>query len=125
MTCSRKYVSTHARSSGVRDFADLTSIPSAASAGRNLEELVEIRRDDREETHPLQQRVVSVLCLLQNPAIECEPGELAVEIRRLGWTHERLHRGRAHLGFGDPFDGWRSAFPGGGAHGRGGDRGGR
>ena len=46
------------------------------------EEFVEIARRDRQEPHPLEQRVTRVASFLEYPAVECEPAELAVEISR-------------------------------------------
>ena len=44
------------------------------------EELVQVGGVDRAEPDPLQQRHLGVLGQLQNPLVEVEPGELAVEI---------------------------------------------
>src|SRR5216683_369304 len=44
------------------------------------EELVKIRGGDREKFEPLEQRVALVLRFGKNPAVECEPGQLAVEV---------------------------------------------
>src|SRR6266566_3547109 len=46
----------------------------------DLEELVQIGAEDREELEPLEQRVRAVGRLLQHAAVELEPGELAVEV---------------------------------------------
>src|SRR5262249_57053206 len=41
------------------------------------EELVEVRADDGEKLHALEERDRVVLRLLEHPAVELEPGELA------------------------------------------------
>ncbi len=53
--------------------------------GADLEELVEVRRRDREEPQPLEQRHARVLRLLDDAAVELEERELAVEVEvRIG-----------------------------------------
>ena len=44
------------------------------------EELVEVGRDDREELDPLEQRVTLVLGLQQDPLVELQPAQLAVDV---------------------------------------------
>ena len=44
------------------------------------EELVEIRSDDRQELHALQQRGPRVFSLVQHAEVEVEPGQLAVQV---------------------------------------------
>ena len=46
------------------------------------EELVEVRRRDREELHALEQRVIGVLRLGEHPLVEFEPTELSIYIER-------------------------------------------
>src|SRR5207244_763755 len=48
----------------------------------NHEELIEIRLPDRAELDPLHERHRRVLGELQDPVVEVEPGELAVEVER-------------------------------------------
>ena len=43
------------------------------------EELVQVRREDRQKLHPLQQRVLRVLGLFQHARIELQPAQLAVD----------------------------------------------
>ena len=52
----------------------------AAQAGHaHHVELVEVRGRDGEEAQALEQRMALVLGFLENPAIELQPGQLAVE----------------------------------------------
>src|SRR5262249_14205535 len=46
----------------------------------DLKKLVEIRADDGEELHPLQQGMARILRLLQHPAVEGQPAQLAIEV---------------------------------------------
>ena len=56
----------------------------AAQAGdADLEELVQVGREDREELHALEQRVADVACLVEDARVELDPGQLAVEDRAL------------------------------------------
>jgi hypothetical protein len=43
------------------------------------EELVEVRAEDRQELHPLEQRVALVERLAQHAGVEVEPAQLAVD----------------------------------------------
>ena len=43
------------------------------------EELVEVAREDRHEAHPLEQREAAVLRELEDPLVERDPGELAIQ----------------------------------------------
>ena len=55
-------------------------------------EFVEVVGRDRQEAHPLEQRMVDVVGLLEHPLVEGEPGELAVDeagFRRVGKTNGR------------------------------------
>ena len=47
----------------------------------DLEELVEVDREDRQEADPLEERVALVARLVQDACIEVEPGELAIDVR--------------------------------------------
>ena len=69
--------------------ADIPSAPRASSFGLDLvvdvrdadhEELVEVVLVDGREVDPLEQRNPWVLGELQDPVVEVEPGELAVEV---------------------------------------------
>jgi hypothetical protein len=52
-------------------------------------ELVEVGGGDRQEAQALEQRVAGILRLFQNPAIELQPGQLAI-----GEACRALRRGR-------------------------------
>ena len=67
------------------------------------EELVEVRGDDGQELHPLQQRMVVVQRLIEDPLVELQPAHLAVAVQRWvmeigggygrgrhGWGHRRI-----------------------------------
>src|SRR5262249_40581424 len=56
------------------------------------EELVEVRVEDREELQALEQTPARVLGFLEDPAVEGEPGDFAVEIE--GMVLEAIIRGR-------------------------------
>ena len=60
------------------------------------EELVEVRTEDGEELHPLEEGHGRVLGLLEDPSIEFQPGELAVDqdVRPTGRHGSRLTRRR-------------------------------
>ena len=49
----------------------------------DLEELVEVAREDRQELDPLQEGITLVASLEQDPSIELEPGELTVQVGEL------------------------------------------
>jgi hypothetical protein len=60
------------------------------------EELVEVRADDGQKLHPLEQCGPRILGLVQHPAIEGQPGELAVQVPLGRIEIERMqHRFRA------------------------------
>ena len=76
------------------------------SGDADLEELIDVFAQDREEAHPLEQWERGILRQRQNPLIEIELGELAVEVvrgsrrlrrrglrRRLGEDRRMLNRG--------------------------------
>ena len=70
-------------------------LPPQASDADHVE-LVEIRREDREELEPLEQRRALVLRLVKHSRIELEPAELAIQERgvlRDEGVHSRLSRG--------------------------------
>ncbi len=61
---------------------DLAGLDLLAQAGdADLEELVEVAGEDGQELDPLEQRVAFVARLVQDPGVEVEPGQLAVEVR--------------------------------------------
>src|SRR6266851_7150635 len=63
------------------------------------EELVKIGGGDREKFEPLEQWVALVLRFGENPAVECEPGQLAVEVelgRREGIVNLRRRNASAY-----------------------------
>ena len=72
------------------------------------EELVEVRVHDRQEEHPLEQRVARVGGLAQHPVVEVEPGQLTVE-RVLGrgdvvfGPRDELLEGHEQLGRRGPY----------------------
>ena len=45
----------------------------------DLEKLVEVRRADRQEPQPLEQRVGRVARLFEHPLVEIEPAQLAID----------------------------------------------
>ena len=59
--------------------ARLGLAPEAGHA--DLEELVQVGREDREELHPLQQGIARVTRLVEHPRVELDPRQLAVEDR--------------------------------------------
>src|SRR6266542_3485115 len=48
------------------------------SCDSDLEELVEVRRKDRAELHPLQERQPGIARELEHTLVEIEPGEFAI-----------------------------------------------
>ena len=60
---------------------DLAGLDLLAQAGDpDLEELVEVAREDGQELDPLEQRVALVARLVQDARVELEPRQLAVEV---------------------------------------------
>ena len=59
--------------------ARLGLAPQAGHA--DLEELVEVGGEDREELHPLQEGIAGVTRLVEDPRVELDPRQLAVEDR--------------------------------------------
>jgi hypothetical protein len=53
------------------------------------EELVEVRAEDRQELHPLQQGIGRVLGLLEHTRVELQPAQLAVD-EVLGFVNDRV-----------------------------------
>ena len=60
------------------DAAGLELLTQAGDA--DLEELVEVAREDRQELDPLEQRIPRVARLVEHPGVELQPRELAVEV---------------------------------------------
>jgi hypothetical protein len=46
-------------------------------------ELVQVRAEDREELHSLEQRVTLVERLVEDPAVELQPAQLAIDEQRM------------------------------------------
>src|SRR3546814_15759486 len=59
----------------------------------HLEELVEVLAEDGEELGPLEQRHLGVLGQRQDPGVEVEPGELAVQVARWLGAGDRICNG--------------------------------
>ena len=57
----------------------------------NLKELVQVTGRDRQELHPLQQRVALVFSFLQNPAIEGEPRHASIQVELRAEQRARRH----------------------------------
>ena len=58
---------------------DVGRDPALEAGHPDHEELVEVVGEDRREAHPLQQRQRGVLGQLEDPLVEAQPGQLAVE----------------------------------------------
>ena len=68
--------------------------PRPGEAGdADHEELVKIAGGDRQEPHPLQDRVVRVLGLLKNAAVEVEPGQLPIDVATITVGRHEGRRG--------------------------------
>ncbi len=82
-------------SSGVMPSAVRSTIPAASCCLQpgdpDLEELVEIAAEDAEELEPLEQRRAGVERFVEDPPVELEPGELAVQVER---RVPKIYRGR-------------------------------
>ena len=61
----------------------------------HLVELVEVAAEDAEELEPLEERSAGVERLVQHPAVELQPGELAVDVER---RIPQIQRGRRRRG---------------------------
>ena len=74
---------------GVRPSAERSSTPERLMrlqpGDADHEEFVEVAGRNRQEAHPLEQRMMRVARFLKDAAVEREPAQLAVEIARLGW----------------------------------------
>ena len=69
----------------VRRQRGLARLDLLAQAGdADLEELVEVAREDRQELDPLEQRVALVARLVQDPRVELQPRQLAIDVRERG-----------------------------------------
>ena len=69
---------------------DLLAQPGDA----DLEELVEVVREDGQELDPLEQRIALVAGLEQDAGVELEPRQLAVEVREVDFGRAARRRGR-------------------------------
>ena len=69
----------------------------AETGDADLEELVEVAGEDRQELHPLEERVARILGLVEDAGVPVEPGQLAVDV-----AQARLRRARAAAGSGGP-----------------------
>ena len=68
----------------VRDCGGATRLVLAPQAGHaDLEELVQVGREDREELDALEERVAGVAGLVEDARVELDPRQLAVEDRTL------------------------------------------
>ena len=67
-------------SAGNRSRVDLLTQTGDA----DLEELIEVAGEDRRELHPLEKRIPRIARLVQDPRVELEPGQLAIQVRELG-----------------------------------------
>ena len=83
-----------------RLFFDAEHLVGLEAGDSDHEEFVEVAGRDRQEPHPLEQRVGRIRRLLEHAAIERQPAELAVEIARLGGdrgiAHDRCFRKCLH-----------------------------
>jgi hypothetical protein len=73
----------------------------------DLEELVEIAREDGEESSAVEQRVALVARFVEDAGVELQPGQLAVEVGKVGAVLRRSSgAGRDHgSGGSSGFDG--------------------
>ena len=53
----------------------------AQAGDADLEELVEVAGEDRQELDPLEERIAGIARLVEDPRVELEPGQLAIEVR--------------------------------------------
>jgi hypothetical protein len=58
----------------------------------NHVELVEVRAENRKEFEPLEQRVSIVERFVQNPGVELEPAQLAIDEERRVAGHDAITR---------------------------------
>ena len=67
-----------------RAFLDAECLMRLQAGHADHEEFIEIARRDRQEADAFKQRMVGIARFFQDPAIEREPAELAIEVARLG-----------------------------------------
>ena len=80
---------------GAADRAGLHLLAQPGDA--DLEELIEVAREDGQELGPLQQRVALVAGLVEDAGVELEPGQLTVQVRQVRAVLGRSSRaGRDH-----------------------------
>ena len=82
------------RPSGLRSDNALAHLAGEAGHAHH-EEFVEVGGRDRQEAHPLQQRMADVLRFLQNAAVELQPGEFAID-EAVGIARNAVAVGRGH-----------------------------
>ena len=86
-----------------RAFLDPQQLVGLEAGHADHEEFVEVAGRDRQEAEPLEQRVAEIARLFEHPSVECQPGQLAIEVARpgvdflgggraCGQLRERIHR---------------------------------
>jgi hypothetical protein len=65
-----------------RDIVNAGAIFLEDGGDAHHEELIEVRSGNRQELHPLEQRMIGILGLRQHALIELEPAEFAVDEER-------------------------------------------
>ena len=109
-------------SAGVRPSGEPSDRPGfdllAKSGDPDLEELVEVAREDREEPGSLQERIPLVAGLVEDAVVEVQPGQFAVQVGERGSGPRGASRAvrdgsgwgsgidGGHLGGGAPRAGW-------------------
>jgi hypothetical protein len=68
------------------------------------EELVEVIGRDRQEPHPLEQRMVRIGGFFQDPAVEVQPGQFAVDEALRQCAQRRLGRRGGYVSLAGPID---------------------
>ena len=67
------------RAAVIAHHGDALTLLALQPGDADHEELVEVVGRDRQEPHPLQQRVAGIDRLLQHATVEMKPGELAID----------------------------------------------
>ena len=89
------------RGPAVRRAGDLAGLHLLAQAGHpDLEELVEVAREDGQELHPFEQRIALVARFVEHAGVELEPGQLAVEVGERDFRAARATGSRGDRGAG-------------------------
>jgi hypothetical protein len=83
----------------VRRDSGAAGLPLLMQAGHaDSEELVEVLGEDRQESRPFEDRIALVARLPQDPRVEFEPGQLAIQERLLvGRGRRRLIQGKRRV----------------------------